>query len=86
MKTPTVHMNGTAKSDLLRQNIEAANAVDTAIDQLCRAIPNGRDYYPQGPEALEQAMTEHRARRARLDAVRNELMDIAEAIANQGKD
>lgn len=77
---PTVHLNGTSRAELLRQLTTAAEAARTLIEALNEAMPNGRDYYPQGDDAIQQARREHAVR---IDAVRNikiDLMAIAEAL------
>jgi len=43
--------------------------------------PNGRDYYVQDGEAWRKASAEHQYRMQRLNAVREELMEIAGAIS-----
>ena len=42
--------------------------------------PNGLDYYPQGPEAMERAEKEHHDRLRRIDQVKEELDSLAQAI------
>jgi ferredoxin-NADP reductase len=78
---PTIHLNGTSREMLSDQLCEAYSAVRIAGDTLAKAAPNGRDYYPQGPEAFEQAVREHYARMAKLRDVMKEIETIAEAIA-----
>ena len=83
MLIPTVHMNGTAGEVLLDQYTTAANAVRKAIDAVCDAGPNARDYYVQGTEAALAAQREHEARVKALKAVRDELAAIMEDIQDQ---
>ena len=80
---PTVHMNGTAGEALLDQYTAAAEAVRKAIDALCNAGPNARDYYVQGSDAALAAQREHEARLASLKRVRDELAAIAEGVQDQ---
>ena len=80
MRIPTVHLNGTSKRQLLHQFAESAIAIQNAMDVLSYNAPHGRDYYPQGEEAIEEALAEHRARISKLNAVRIELLDIAQAV------
>jgi hypothetical protein len=83
MMTPTIHLNGTSAADLLDGYAEAAGCVRDAIDAMHRAAtPNGRDYYPQGPGAIEQAMAEHRDRVQALGRVLTELVQLMEAVAD----
>jgi hypothetical protein len=83
MLIPTVHLNGTAGEVLRDQHTTAAEAVRKAIDALCNAGPNARDYYVQGPDAGLAAQREHEARIATLKRVRDELAAIAEGIQDQ---
>ena len=80
---PTVHLNGTAGEVLRDQYAAAAAAVRKAIDSLCDAGPNARDYYVQGPDAGLAAQREHEARVASLKRVRDELAAIREGIQDQ---
>ncbi len=77
---PTIHLNGTGRQALVDQLCDACTAINAAVSAMGEASPNGRDYYPQGPDALPQALREHQDRIARLIAVREELMEIAEKI------
>ena len=55
---PTIHNNGTSPEDLAKGFLDGMRAISAAADLLCNAGPNGRDYYPQGSEALPAAITE----------------------------
>jgi len=78
---PSIHLNGTSREDLVKQLLDANLALIKAIEAVRHAAPHGRDYYPQGPEAITKAMAEHKSRLRRLGEVRTELNQIAEAIA-----
>jgi len=80
MMIPTIHLNGTGGDALLDQLLEAVGAVRTAEQRLSDAAPNGRDYYPQGPDALRVAQAEHIGRAERLAGVRKELEELAEQV------
>ena len=84
MITPTIHMNGTSRDELLNQLVNAADAVFAAIETHAACHPNARDYYPQGPEACCTAQRAHKARASMLDTVRRELIEMAESIDAQG--
>ena len=73
MILPTIHMNGTSREELVAQLEFASMALETAYQTLKRAAPNGRDYYPQGPEAIGVATAEHMARLKKLDEVKHEV-------------
>lgn len=81
LSVPTVHLNGTSQTELLTQLTTAADAVRDAITAVQKACPNGRDYYPQGRDATQEALRQHANRLHNLTAVRRELVEIAEAIA-----
>ena len=83
MLIPTVHMNGTAGEVLRDQYAAAADAVRKAIDAVCDAGPNARDYYVQGPDTSLAAQREHEARVATLKRVRDDLTAITENIQDQ---
>lgn len=83
MMIPTVHLNGTGGEDLLNQYTDAYEAVCKAIDAICNAGPNARDYYVQGPDAARAAQREHEARVSALKHVRDEITVIAEGIQDQ---
>jgi hypothetical protein len=80
VQLPTIHLNGTSRERLVEQLCEASAALDAAYEALKRAAPNGRDYYPQGPAAMEAAEREHRDRMARVDAVKQEVDALTIAI------
>jgi|ERR1041385_2071933 hypothetical protein len=77
MTTPTIHLNGTSGKELLEGYMQALTAVREAQEKLQQTSPNGRDYYPQGSDALGNAINEHNARRDKLQSVYDELMDLA---------
>ena len=83
MLIPTIHLNGTTGEALLEQYTSAAHAVQKAIDAVCDAGPNARDYYVQGPDAGLAAQREHEARVKALKTVRDELAAIMEGIQDQ---
>lgn len=83
MLVPTVHSNGTTGEVLLDQYTAATEAVRKAIDALCDAGPNARDYYVQGSDAASAAQREHEARVKALKTVRDELAAVAEGIQDQ---
>ncbi len=80
MTIPTIHLNGTSRANLLEQQLDAAHALRAALEKLSEACPNGRDYYPQGPEAMSAAVREHESRMERVRSVLREVSDLADAI------
>lgn len=83
MLIPTVHLNGTGAEVLLDQNKDALEAVRKAIDAVCAAGPNARDYYVQGPDAGFAVQREHEARIKTLKGVRDDLAAIVEGVQDQ---
>lgn len=80
MMHPTIHLNGTSRDTLIQQLKKAVNDLRIAIDSVSDAAPNGRDYYPQGDIAINQAIREHTKRMQKLIDVRKELEMIWESI------
>jgi hypothetical protein len=52
----------------------------TAEQALVQTAPNGRDYYPQGADALGKATDEHLARMQKVRDVIKELQEMAEHV------
>ena len=77
MTYPTIHTNGTGAQMLLDGYTAAANACYVAEQAIIAIEFNGRDYYPQGPDAWKQASTEYAERLAKIHAVRHELLAIS---------
>ena len=82
---PIVHLNGTGKTMLLEQRTVARQAIQDAYRALKDMAPNGRDYYPAGPAAMEAAIAQHRRRMLVLDGLRAELEYEIEAIDRIGE-
>ncbi len=80
IQCPLIHLNGTTADSLIEELNEAYIAIDAALDAMRKIGPNGRDYYPLGPEAMEAATTQHRSRAMRLQNVKDELEAIINAI------
>ena len=80
MRVPTIHLNGTSQESLMEALEQASGKVQEAIDALSEVAPNGRDYYPQGESAINEAVDEHRSRVKRMQAVFDELIEIWTAI------
>lgn len=81
LQIPTIHLNGTARSDLLNGYLQARAALVFARRTLCDTAPNGRDYYPQGDGAIGRALTQHAARLKAIDAIIDEIEEIATKIS-----
>jgi hypothetical protein len=77
---PTVHLNGTAKQDLVDQLDIARIALGVAVEALEDARPNARDYYPVGPDAFPRAQSEHQVRVLALRAVLEQLHTLHASV------
>ena len=82
---PSVNLNGTSKEALLKEYVNAMNAVEKAIEMLAQVTVHGRDYWPQGGNVIHLAMHQRSAQFTHLRAVHAELESIAIAISEQGK-
>ena len=80
LMVPTIHMNGTSRESLIEQLCNAVDAMHDAGKLLAAAAPNGRDYYPQGNDAIYKASKDHEARMASLRKIIDELSAIAYEI------
>jgi len=57
---PTIHLNGTGAVALQREYRAMVDAIAATENALQAATCNGRDFYPQGPEAFQQAQADRR--------------------------
>lgn len=80
LRVPTIHLNGTSKKGLLEALETATSVLHRAEQAVAETAPNGRDYYPQGEGAFDEARNQHDLRAARLHSVREELCEIWEKI------
>ncbi len=80
---PTIHLNGTNGQNLRREYQAAYEAVKYAIDKLCEATCNGRDYYLQETGAYSQAYAERQTALCQLRDVESYLGEILMGIRDQ---
>jgi hypothetical protein len=80
---PTIHLNGTSFTDLRDGYAAAYDAIDKAIDALAAAELNGRDFYPQGPDAYYQARKERNAAFDQLLAAQQYVGEMLMGICDQ---
>ena len=85
---PRIHLNGTDGGALADEYMNGIVAVGAAIKAVEAITVHGRDYYvidrlPGHPDPSSVAMAEHRARLFKLKEVHDELMAIAENVAEQ---
>jgi hypothetical protein len=72
---PVVHINGTGAETLRAEYKALSKALQAAEDRLLAATCNGRDFYPQGPDAYYVARQERDGMLAKL----REVIDYANA-------
>jgi hypothetical protein len=81
MTIPTIHPNGTSRDTLIDALCAASSALDKAYAALKQTAPNGRDYYPQGADAMDSATREHMDRLRRVDVIKDEIDELTRAVA-----
>ena len=77
---PAVHSNGTSREDLVAQAWGVSQAAKALVEALRAAMPNGRDYYPLGGDAAEDARDAWMARIVAADNIRSDFSSLARAI------
>lgn len=82
MIRPTININGTHPEDLIRARLDASRSLNTAINLLKEAAPNGRDY-PGDNERCVADRGIHYARITALRELRGVLLEEALAIRDQ---
>jgi hypothetical protein len=85
MLTPTIHINGTSRDALIDAAIDARAAVREAKEALRGVAPNGRDYYPQGADAIRQASEGWQNMHRALESVEDELLALIEEMQEPTK-
>ena len=80
---PTIHLNGTSKTDLRDGYLAAHEAIGKAVQALANAELNGRDYYPQGPDAYRQARCERDEALKQLRQARTYAGEMLTGICDQ---
>lgn len=78
---PTVHINGTSAKCLFDGYLSAYRAANDLLDVCADKIEfNGRDYYPQGPEAFTKAQAERRKHLKAISDARDYFLAHAEHV------
>lgn len=83
--TPTIHSNGTDGNELLSLVQAITASLSHVQDAMQAAMPNGRDYYPQGSEAAREARTAFVERRTIIGEMLQEFEDLELAIYAQNE-
>jgi hypothetical protein len=71
---------------LIRQTTDAVNALRKAMKALEKAAPNGRDYYLQGDEAVQQATKEHNLRMSSVAEILEEMRELQMHVYDHAED
>lgn len=81
---PTVHMNGDTREELIRVNMRVYEKAGDLLTALYQSGPNGRNFYPQGVEAIIHAAEEHRDRIEAVQRIKAEMEEIVHALQQGG--
>lgn len=81
MIIPTVHMNGDRAQTLIESHEEFHYALTQSLAKLPEV--NGRNYYPQGAGAFDEAVEQRQRWITAIDKVQAELMEIMQGIIDQ---
>lgn len=82
---PRVNINGTGKQQLIETLKDAHQTLSDAIDVLGQTAPHGRDYQTLPEGMYTRAREDYEKRIAMLVRVRDEILDIAVNVDQQGK-
>jgi hypothetical protein len=80
---PTIHLNGTSFTDLRDGYAAAYDAIEEAMEALGKAESNGRDFYPQGPEAFYQHRKERQVAFDNLRSAHKYVEEVLIGICDQ---
>ena len=80
LAVPSIHLNGTSRSELVMQIYNAVRALENAGNMLQKAAPHSRDYYVQNIGNFSKAQQQHLSRMLRLGSIQTELMEIWEKL------
>lgn len=78
---PTIHLNGTGAHTIASEYRAVRLAVQAVVGRLAVATCNARDFYPQGPDAWQQA----RAERREMFQLLQRIADYAQAWEQQAR-
>jgi len=81
--TPVVNINGTSKSELLRQQTDIMSAISDLQKVMRQATPNGRDFQTVGQGFAEEARDAFNERYNLLTKMYEEFQHVAIEIQKQ---
>lgn len=79
---PSVHRNGTSLEVLQETARGAFDAMQEAIAAYRLTMPNGRDFYQIGPDAITRATKLYEKNLGELERISSELMALQEHLAD----
>lgn len=82
MTLPTIHLNGTSSKTLEEDYEKAYRAIHAAMDSFGAIEFNGRDYYPQGPDAFKAATKARSEMMGKMNDVAQYIVQHLEHIAD----
>ena len=85
LMVPSVHLNGTAKKDLIEQILDVIRQLRKVQAAMAEATPHGRDYYVQTSQAIHQAMSQHVVRAHTINELITDYEEIVCKIDVQDK-
>ena len=85
LPVPCIHSNGSGERTLREQSKEAYRALQNALDAMRKCRPHGRDYYPLGDNALNEAQEAHRTLYAQVSEVSDAYFALGMDIMKAGK-
>jgi hypothetical protein len=85
MITPTIHMNGDTAKTLTGQWKAVYTASNALLEALRLARPHGRNFYPQGEQAISIAQNEHQQREQAVLTIVEDIGKMMKAIRAQSK-
>ena len=80
---PTLHLNGTGATTLRDEYAAAYDSLGKAIEAFASTTCNGRDYYPQGAGAYDQARRERTEAFSRLREAQAYVGQVLMGICDQ---
>jgi hypothetical protein len=80
---PTLHLNGTGATTLRDEYAAAYDALNKAIEAFASTTCNGRDFYPQGPGAYDQARDERTEAFTKLREAQSYIGQVLMGICDQ---
>ena len=78
---PIPNLNGQTRNNLIAENQEVSNAIDTAIRMAAKAAPHGRDFQ-LNPQDYNEARDKHFERIWMLESVKDEYDRIVEHLVS----